>query len=297
MAVPALSHRASVRLPWPRFQSPLTEPGVPISGTGLSSGIMRLAHGPPGQGRDRAGDPANRGRCTSAILPPASSPMRRRACSRLDDIEPIGSDSFASACDALRALRHEPGVLGSATPAGVRPSRVPPHLRPLPSTGMTRLPRYCGPLRHPAGLACPSRSSGWRVPRHRQGFPCCHHPPLPCVPPSLPRRSRPVRASLASRPVAAFPVIRAGRPPHRPFRGLLDVHCALRPAWSLSRPGRPVASKCFSRSRYLLQPLRLLPAGATVAGRVLKPAEGQLLSTAHRISQARHYLLRIPKGT
>ena len=39
----------SVRLPLPRFQSPLTEPGVPISGTGLSSGIMRLAHGPPGQ--------------------------------------------------------------------------------------------------------------------------------------------------------------------------------------------------------------------------------------------------------
>ena len=122
--------------------------------------------------------------------------------------------------------------------------------------------------------------------RHRQGFPCCHHPPLPCVPPSLPRRSRPVRASLASRPVAAFPVIRAGRPPRCPFRGLLDVHCALRPTWSLSRPRRPVAPECFSRSRYLLQPLRLLPAGATVAGRVSKPAEGQRLSTAHRISQA-----------
>ena len=41
--------------------------------------------------------------------------------------------------------------------------------------------------------------------------------------------------------------------------------------------GRPVASKCFSRSRYLLPPPRLLPAGATVAGRVSKPAEGQRL--------------------
>ena len=68
-------------------------------------------------------------------------------------------------------------------------------------------PQY-KPLRHPAGPACPSRGSGWRVPRHRQGFPCCHRPPLPCVPPSIPRRGRPVRASLASRPVAAFPVIR-----------------------------------------------------------------------------------------
>ena len=59
----------------------------------------------------------------------------------------------------------------------------------------------------------------------------------------------------SGRPVAAFPVIRAGRPPHRPFRGLLDVHCALRPAWSLNRPWRPVAPECFGRSCYLLQPL------------------------------------------
>ena len=52
-----------------------------------------------------------------------------------------------------------------------------------------------------------------------------------------PRRSRPMRASLASRPMVAF----------------------------------PVTPKCFSRSRYLLQPLRLLPAGATVAGRDSHP--------------------------
>ena len=93
-----------------------------------------------------------------------------------------------------------------------------------------------------------------------KGLPCCHRPPLPCVPPSLPRRSRPVRASLASRPVAASPVSRPARPP-----------LALRSSWSLSRPGRPVAPECFSRSRYLLQPLRLLPAGATVAGRGSHP--------------------------
>ena len=39
--------RAAGRLPWVRFLPPLSEPGVPISGTGLSSGIMRLAHGFP----------------------------------------------------------------------------------------------------------------------------------------------------------------------------------------------------------------------------------------------------------
>ena len=35
--------------------------------------------------------------------------------------------------------------------------------------------------------------------------------------------------------------------------------------------GRAPESGCFRRSRYLLQPLRLLPAGATVAGRDSHP--------------------------
>ena len=42
-------------------------------------------------------------------------------------------------------------------------------------------------------------------------------------------------------------------------------------ALEANRPRRPVAPECFSRSRYLLQPLRLLPAGATVAGRGSHP--------------------------
>ena len=45
----------------------------------------------------------------------------------------------------------------------------------------------------------------------------------------------------------------------------------LRPAWSLSRPWRPVSSECFKQCRYLHHPLRLLPAGATVAGRDSHP--------------------------
>ena len=73
-------------------------------------------------------------------------------------------------------------------------------------------------------------------------------------------------------------------PVSRPARRSL----ALRPTWSLSRPGRPVAPECFSRSRYLLQPLRLLPAGATVAGRVSNPLREKRLSTAHRIIRAMH---------
>ena len=76
----------------------------------------------------------------------------------------------------------------------------------------------------PNGPACPSQAAGWHVPCHRRGFPCCVHPPPPCVPPPLPRRNRSVRPSLASRPMPAFPEIQAGRLPHHKFRGLLGVH-------------------------------------------------------------------------
>ena len=52
----------------------------------------------------------------------------------------------------------------------------------------------------------------------------------------------------------------------------------LRPAWSLSRQGDPLASKCFRRCRYLHHPLRLLPAGATVAGRDSHPLRSSAFS-------------------
>ena len=79
-----------------------------------------------------------------------------------------------------------------------------------------------------------------------------------CARRSLPGRCQPSPLFGGSAP--ALPVSRPAR------RSL-----ALRPTWSLSRPRRPVAPECFSRSRYLLQPLRLLPAGATVAGRGSHP--------------------------
>ena len=246
---------------------------------------MLFAHRPPGRGGGRAGNPADRGRCTTAILPPASSPMRRRACSRLDDVDPPRFDSFASACDALRTLGHQDGVIGRATPAGFGSSRIPPHLRPLPSAGITRLPRYYGPLRRPAGPACPSRGSGWRVPRHRQGFPCCHHPPLPCVPPPLPRRSQPVR-------VARFP---AGGSLPRYSGGSASAMPVSRPARRSLRVAAHMVAKPpkAARSIEVLQPKSLPPPAAPIATgwsdscrAGFAPAEGQRLSTAHRISRA-----------
>ena len=53
-----------------------------------------------------------------------------------------------------------PGFQAFATPGTLPPSVTAPHLRPLPSTGITRLLQYYEPLRHPAGPASPSRGPG-----------------------------------------------------------------------------------------------------------------------------------------
>ena len=113
-----------------------------------------------------------------------------------------------------------------------------------------------------------------------QGFPCCAHSPLPCVLPPIPRRNLSVRVSLASRQVAAFPVIRAGRLPRHTLSRPARRSLALRPAWLLNRPWRPVTSECSRQCRYLHHPLRLLPAGATVAGRDSHPLKNGALHGA-----------------
>ena len=140
------------------------------------------------------------------------------------------------------------------------------------------------------GPACPLRDSGLARAHHRRGFPCCLRPPLTGLLSPVPRRSRPVRASLASRPLTAFPVTAAGRPPHRLFRGLLGVH--LIPACMLAEPptGDPFTAECFSPCRCLHEPLRLLPAGTTVRRAGFAPAGGQCLSTAHGVTKSEYCL-------
>ena len=79
--------------------------------------------------------------------------------------------------------------------------------------------------------------TGFRLvvrPTTPRGFPCCIGLPLTNMPSPLPRRNGGVLISLASSTLPAFPVSRTGRLPHHPFRGLLSVHCSLRPAGSPS---------------------------------------------------------------
>ena len=110
-------NRAAGRVPWVRFLPPLSEPGGPISGTGLSSGIMRLARGLPGH--DQRTGLASPGTRLAPLSRPAGAssglltPWRRR---------PLGSSpSFVH-------------VMTSGIPAhlrGDRPSATPVSLLPF----------------------------------------------------------------------------------------------------------------------------------------------------------------------
>ena len=177
---------------------------------------MQLAHGTPVRSRFQP-SPVTRGTGGFACprLPEAArlhrgAPLRRAArpvhaltAPSLPSVSPAPSLTHVMLRNSLPL---HAGFIGKATPAGLRPSVIPPHLRPLSSTGITpRLQSYA-PLRHPAGPACPSRGSGCRVPRHRRGFPCCHAFHLPHVPTPLPRRKP------AGCPVALFPASRRPSP-------------------------------------------------------------------------------------
>ena len=228
-----------------------------------------------------AGRPAIRNRCTAAILPPAASSVHRRAWSRLDDIEPFRSDPFASARDAIRSLCPPGGVIGSATPAGFRPSRISPHLRPLPSAGIARRLQYCGPLRHPAGPACPSRGSGWRVHATDRASRVATSSIMQTCRRHYPGGNGPVHSSLASRTAVGLPHIPGGSAPALPFSRPARRSLAFRPACSLSRPRRPFDTK-------VLQSTSLPPQTALAATNRsdnccvgFAPTRKTRLSTAH----------------
>jgi len=96
---------------------------------------------------------------------------------------------------------------------------------------------------------------------HRWGFPCCLSIPLPCMPSPVPRRDRSSRVAhrstsggLPHRSGRSAPALRVSRSAQRSL--------TLWPAWSLT-PCRSRFLECFSPSRCLLEPLQVLPVGAT----------------------------------
>jgi hypothetical protein len=162
-------------------------------------------------------------------------------------------------------------------------SRPSPLSRTLPKSGPfppPALPGFDGTMdlsdspRRPglslAGVRLGPAPTAW-------GLPCCVRSPVADMPSPIPRWDRsgdrfaPLKATTA-----AFPMVGQGRLPHYDFRGLLGVHSRY------GLPTRGTALRSFpSKAPAMLlppSPLRLLPAGAKVAGWELHPLKTGALS-------------------
>ena len=136
----------------------------------------------------------------------------------------LGQDLTRSRATPSAASGHLLELIGCPISRSLATCCVRLELRSLPSTGITQLPRYYEPLRHPRA---PSLSlTGFRlvIPDHVLGLPvlralslctCCRHYPGAADGRTLRSFTHPCQPS---------PKGLSGRPAHRPFRGLLGVH-------------------------------------------------------------------------
>ena len=104
-----------------------------------------------------------------------------------------------------------------------------------------------------------------RLPATPRGFPCCTQPLFRTCRRHYPGGTVGCLRRSPSPTAAAFPQMKTGRLPHCGFRGLLSVHCTLRPIRSLN-PLRTLLHRNASAASLPPRPFRLLPAGTTLAG-------------------------------
>src|ERR1700730_10262758 len=137
----------------------------------------------------------------------------------------LGQDFTLSRATPSAASEQFSELIGCPISASFTTYCVCLELRSLPSTGVTRLPRYYEPLRHPRA---PSLSlTGFRlvIADHALGLPVFRALSLCTC-----RRHYPGAASerIASlifiQTYQSSPIGLSGRPAHCPFRGLLGVH-------------------------------------------------------------------------
>ena len=136
------------------------------------------------------------------------------------------------ACDAVCSFRTLSELLGCPISRSLTTSCVGLELRPLPSPGMTRLPRYYEPRRHPSAPGLSLTGVRLIIPDHALGLPvlralslctCCRHYPGAAAG-RIPRSSHPA--------VSAFPDSTIGSACTSSFSRFARRSLTLRPAHS-----------------------------------------------------------------
>ena len=115
-------------------------------------------------------------------------------------------------------------LLGCPISRSLTTSCVGLELRPLPSPGITRLQRYCGPLRHPSAPGLSLTGVRLIILITHWGFPCCVRFPCVHAAATTPVQQLGVFLAHPTPPCQPSPEGSPGRPAHCPFRGLLGVH-------------------------------------------------------------------------
>ena len=160
-----------------------------------------------------------------------------------------------------------------------------PKSGPFPPPALPGFSSTTGLSATPDGPTCPSRASGWGTTPHHRGFPVLPGLPPTDMPSPLPRRDHPASIAQDSpcgcgrfvRMTSAFPPCQQGRLSRRVcFEAFMafTVVTACPLAESLKRPFPSQASTASLPP----QLLRLLPAGAKVAGWELHPLRKPRLS-------------------
>ena len=172
-----------------------------------------------------------------------------------------------------------PELLGCPISRSFTTSCVCPELRPLPSPGVTRLQRYCKPLRHPTvpslsltgvWLVIPDRALGLPVLRALSLCTCCRQYPGAAT-------GRRLRSSRLA--VSAFPEVAVGSACTSTFSELARRSLALRPAHS--RRHLYVTSYTEGFSHFVTSMTAPVASGWSVRRVGLAPTGKRRLLTAH----------------
>src|SRR6266576_6752367 len=132
----------------------------------------------------------------------------------------LGQDFTLSRATPSAASEHLLELIGCPISMSFTTYCVCLELRSLPSTGVTRLPRYYEPLRHPRAPSLSLRASGWSSLTTPWGFPYFVRFPCLHAAANTPVQQLGVFFAQLAQPFQPSPIWPSGRPTHRRFRGL-----------------------------------------------------------------------------
>ena len=199
--------------------------------------------------------------------------------------------AFAFACNAIGSSEHSSELIGCPISRSFTTYCVCLELRSLPSTGVTRLPRYYEPLRHPRAPGLSLAGVRLVIPDHALGLPVFRASSLCTCRRHYPGAASGRTASLMHPAVSAFPERVVGSACASSVSRIAQRSLTLRPA---HLRGHQFVTRYPKASAISLPPwlLRLLPAGA-VAGWGLHPLESAALPRrTPRTDISPHFMLQ-----